>query len=121
MADPAPDCPQIAALDGALLRFEPTPVVRLNAAVAIAEAGDPARGLAMVEALDPELAGYQPFHAARAALLAMTGDTAAAAQAYRHAIATAPTPEAALFLTLRLAGLDGPGRDACHRRGPQIP
>lgn len=104
MADPAPDWPQIAALYGALLRHEPTPVVHLNAAVAVAEAGDPARGLAMVEALT-DLDGYQPYHAARAALLAMTGNRADAARAYRHAIATAPTPADALFLSRRLAGL----------------
>jgi RNA polymerase sigma-70 factor (ECF subfamily) len=105
MADPAPDWPQIAALYGALLRFEPTPVVRLNAAVAVAEAGDPRRGLAMVEGLTADLADYQPFHAARAALLAMTGDAVGAAAAYRRAIATAPTPAEARFLTHRLAAL----------------
>lgn len=105
MADPAPDWPQIAALYGALLRFEPTPVVRLNAAVALAEAGDPAQGLAMVQGLTAELADYQPFHAARAALLAMTGDAKGAAAAYRRAIATAPTPAEAAFLTRRLAAL----------------
>lgn len=103
MADPAPDWPQIAALYGALHRHEPTPVVELNAAVAIAEAGDSARGLAIVEGLSGKLAGFQPWHAARAALLAMTGDTTGAALAYRHAIATAPTPAEALFLTHRLA------------------
>lgn len=105
MADPAPDWPQIAALYGALLRFEPTPVVRLNAAVALAEAGDPAQGLAMVQGLTAELADYQPFHAARAALLAMTSDAKGAAAAYRRAIATAPTPAEAAFLTRRLAAL----------------
>lgn len=104
MADPAPDWPQIAALYGALLRFEPTPVVKLNAAVAIAEAGDPARGLAMVEAL-VDLADYQPFHAARAALLAKTGNAPAAIDAYRHAIAIAPTRAEALFLTARMDDL----------------
>ncbi|MCC5989799.1 MAG: RNA polymerase, partial [Pararhodobacter sp.] len=104
MADPAPDWPQIAALYGALLRFEPTPVVQLNAAVAIAEAGDPARGLALVEAL-VDLADYQPFHAARAALLAKTGNTPAAIDAYRHAIAIAPTRAEALFLTARMDDL----------------
>ncbi len=106
MADPAPapDWPQIAALYGALIRFEPTPVVQLNAAVAIAEAGDPARGLAMVETLT-DLADYQPFHAARAALLAMTGDVQGARAAYQHAIATAQTPADALFLTQRVENL----------------
>lgn len=106
MADPAPDWPQIAALYGALLRHEPTPVVRLNAAVAIAEAGDPARGLALVEALAPDLDGYQPWYASCAALLAMTGDRAGAAQVYARAIALAPTPAEARFLQGRLAALD---------------
>jgi RNA polymerase sigma-70 factor (ECF subfamily) len=105
MADPGPDWPQIAALYGALLRHEPTPVVRLNAAVAIAEAGDPAQGLAMVEGLGGTLSDYQPWHAARAALLAATGARDEAATAYREAIARAPTSAEALFLKKRLASL----------------
>jgi len=107
MADPGPDWPQIAALYGALLRHEPTPVVRLNAAVAIAEAGDPAQGLAFVEALAGELTDYQPWHAARAALLAANGALDAARVAYREAIALAPTESEALFLTKRLEALGG--------------
>jgi len=79
-------------------------VVQLNAAVAIGEAGDPARGLAMVEAL-VDLADYQPFHAARAALLAMAGDLQGAKAAYQHAIAIAPTRAEALFLTGRMDDL----------------
>ena len=109
MADPSPDWPQIAALYGALLRFEPTPVVQLNAAVAIAEAGDPLRGLAMVSDLGDTLADYQPLHAARAALLAMMGDTIGAARAYTQAIASAPTPAEALFLERRLGMLSKGG------------
>ena len=107
MADPAPDWPQIAALYGALHRYEPTAVVRLNGAVAMAEAGDAAGALAMVEGLADDLADYQPWHAARAALLARTGDHAGAALAYDRAIADAPTPAEALFLTRRRAQLDG--------------
>ena len=105
MAEGGPDWPQIAALYAALLRHEPTPVVRLNAAVAVAEAGDPARGLALVETLGPDLGGFQPWHAARAALLAATGNRTAAQAAYRRAIADAPTPAEALFLERRLAAL----------------
>ena len=108
MADPAPDWPQIAALYGALLRFEPTPVVQLNAAVALAYAGDPAQGLAIVEGLAEPLANYQPWHAARAALLAMTGRPQDAARAYATAIATAPTPAEALFLSERLKAFISP-------------
>jgi RNA polymerase sigma-70 factor (ECF subfamily) len=102
MAEPGPDGPQIAALYGALLRHEPTPVVQLNAAVAIAEAGAPARGLEMVQALAEVLAEYQPWHAAHAALLAMTGDLDGAAAAYGRAIAMAPTQAEARFLQGRL-------------------
>lgn len=105
MAEPGPDWPQIAALYGALLRHEPTPVVRLNAAVALAEAGDPARGLAIVERLSSDLAEFQPWHAARAALLAMTGDAGAALDAYDAAIAAAPSPAEALFLARRRAAV----------------
>ncbi len=107
MAATGPDWPQIAALYGALWRYEPTPVVRLNAAVALAEAGDPACGLGIVEELGDRLADYHPWHAARAALLAMTGDTAAALNAYDVAIAMAPTPAEALFLQRRRTALAG--------------
>lgn len=105
---PAPDWPQIAALYGALLRFEPTPVVRLNAAVAIAEAGNPMQALAMVEGLKDELSGYQPWHATYAALLAANRRGAEAMRAYRDAIARAPTDAEAHFLARRLErlGLD---------------
>lgn len=106
MADTGPDWPQIAALYVALMRHEPTPVICLNAAVAIAEAGDPAQGLAIIQSLGDELSDYQPWHAAHAALLALTGATEKAATAYREAIARAPTSAEALFLQRRLAGLD---------------
>jgi RNA polymerase sigma factor (sigma-70 family) len=108
MADPAPDWPQIAALYGALWRHEATPVVSLNAAVALAEAGDLPRGLAIVEALAGELSAYQPWHAARASLLARAGRADEAARAFAQAIALAPTPAEALFLERRLAALPGP-------------
>jgi len=117
MADPGPDWPQIAALYGALLRHEPTPVIRLNAAVAMAEAGAPARALDLVEALGGELASYQPWHAARAALLASVGRLDEAATAYRIAMERAPTEADALFLNKRLAGLETPGADDGERGG----
>lgn len=101
MAEAGPDWPQIASLYGALLRYEPSPVVKLNAAIAIAEAGDAAGGLAMVESLSRALADYQPLHAARAALLALVGENTAARAAYDQAIALAPTPAETLFLRHR--------------------
>lgn len=99
MADPGPDWPQIAALYTALLQHEPTAVVALNHAVAIAEAGNLSRALALLEPLAPALVGYQPYHAACAALLARAGRQAESHAAYDRAIAAAPTQHDAAFLS----------------------
>lgn len=97
-----PDWPQIVALYATLWRFEPTPVVSLNAAVAVAEAGDVARGLNIVEGLAEQLEDYQPWHAAHAALLAEIGRYGEARAAYVRAISMAPGPAEILFLQSRL-------------------
>ena len=99
MADPAPDWPQIAALYTRLLDFEPTPVVRLNRAVALAEAGHLAQALTDLAPLAEALRDYQPFHAAHAELLTRSGHDARAA--YDRAIALAPSPADAAFLIRR--------------------
>ncbi|MBL9048529.1 MAG: RNA polymerase [Tabrizicola sp.] len=104
-AKDGPDWPQIAALYQKLLDFEPTPVVRLNRAVALAEAGHPAVALESLADLAEPLADYQPFHAARADLLARTGETALAAKAYARAIAMAVSPADRAFLQARLQAL----------------
>lgn len=101
MADPAPDWPQIALLYQALWRHEPTPVVALNAAVARAEAGNPAEALAMVEALADPLRDYQPWHAARAHLLAALHRHNEARAAYDAAIRLADNASDAAFLARR--------------------
>jgi RNA polymerase sigma factor (sigma-70 family) len=95
------DWPQIAALYGVLLEFEPTPVVRLNRAVAIAETGALDAGIADLEALREELADYQPFHAAQAELLSRKGDAAGARAAYDRAIGLAQSQGDAAFLAGR--------------------
>jgi RNA polymerase sigma factor (sigma-70 family) len=105
MAPGGPDWSQITALYAALWRFEPTPVVTLNAAVAVAEAGDVARGLNIIEGLADQLSDYQPWHAARAALCAKSGNHAEAAAAYGQAIAMAPGLAEILFLQSRLAAI----------------
>lgn len=105
MGDTGPDWPQIAALYGALWKHEPTPVVALNHGVALSEAGELKTALALVESLESQLPNYQPWHAASAALHAMSGDHKKAAAAYRQAIATAPRAAEALFLKKRLAKL----------------
>lgn len=102
----ASDWPQIAALYQTLLHFEPTAVVRLNHAVAVAEARTPADGLAALEALGGELVSYQPFHAARADLLARLGRTSEARAAYDKAIELAHSQADSGFLAQRRDALD---------------
>ncbi len=92
------DWPQIAALYTALLRFEPTPVIRLNRAVAMAEAGMLEPALAEIKTLAGELLSYQPFHAAQAELLARAGRRADALAAYSEAIRLAENPADAALL-----------------------
>ena len=94
------DWRQIALLYVSLLRHEPTPVIRLNHAVAVAEAGHLAMALTLLSALAPDLDAYQPFHAARAEYLSRTHDPAADA-AYARAIALATNPADAAWLTAR--------------------
>ncbi|WP_304282987.1 RNA polymerase sigma factor [Caulobacter segnis] len=86
-----PPWPAILALYDALLGFGEDPFARVNRAVALAEVAGPAAGLADLEALDEErLAGFQPFHAVRADLLARLGRREAALAAYDQALALGP-------------------------------
>ena len=101
----APDWPQIAALYAGLYQHEPSPVVRLNHAVALAETGDTPAAMAILSALEADLADYQPFHAAKAELCFRSGQTAAAFDAYTRAIVLAPSPADAAFLTMRRSRL----------------
>ncbi len=100
-----PDWPQIVMLYGALLRWEDTPVVRVNFAVAQAEAGNILAALAALDSLGDVLAEYQPFHAARAEYLARVGQTAESRAAYERAITMATNPSDILFLVKRRANL----------------
>ncbi len=104
-APDGPDWPQIAALYARLHDFEPTAVIRLNHAVAVAEAGQLDRALSLIQPLATELATYQPFHAANAELLARSGATEASRAAYRQAIAMASSPADRVFLQARLSAL----------------
>jgi RNA polymerase sigma-70 factor (ECF subfamily) len=71
-----------------LLALTGSPVVALNRAVALAEVDGPAAALAALAPLaaDKRMASYQPYWAARAALLAHAGQPAEAATAFTHAI-----------------------------------
>jgi RNA polymerase sigma-70 factor (ECF subfamily) len=99
------DWPQIAALYSLLLRFQPTPVVELNRAVAIGMAAGPRAGLALLDGLDArgDLDGYHLLHAARAELLVRAGEPRAAVESYRRAIAGCTNPAEKTYLTKRLS------------------
>ena len=95
------DWPQIALLYDSLLRMEPTPVVRLNRAVALAEAGALPAALREIETLAVALDGYPQFHAARAELLRRLARLSEADAAFDRAISLAPTFADAAFLRAR--------------------
>jgi RNA polymerase sigma-70 factor (ECF subfamily) len=84
-SDPPTDWDQIVTLYDQLLALDPSPIVALNRAVAVAEVEGPSTALALVEALD--LDRYHLFHAIRADLLRRLGRDAEAARAYEAAIA----------------------------------
>ena len=101
MAKPKPDWPQISLLFGSLWAHEPTPVVALNWAVVMAELGETDLALRKIEALEPELKAFQPFHAAYASLLEQNGRTDEARQSYDKAIELAQNSSSQKFLENR--------------------
>ncbi len=101
------DWRQITLLYGQLHALQPSPVVRLNAAVALSFAeGAEAALLALAELeRDGALAYYQPFHAAHADTLRRAGRKSAAARAYRQALALTRNAAERRFLEGRLEDL----------------
>jgi RNA polymerase sigma-70 factor (ECF subfamily) len=97
------DWAAIEQLYDALSGITDSPVVMINRAVAVAEVRGAELGLACLNSLGPDarLVDYQPYWAARAELLARTGDTEAADRAYQRAIALEPDPAARAFLEQR--------------------
>jgi RNA polymerase sigma-70 factor, ECF subfamily len=85
-----------------------SPVVRLNRAVAVAEADGPAAGLALVDTVAAALDGYHLLHATRADLLRRLDRDDEAVSAYRRAYALATAPADRAFLAARLAGSGQP-------------
>jgi len=98
------DWRQIYVIYGELHNLHPTPVVRLNAIVALSFAGGPDAALeALAEIRDaPELQSYLPFHATEADLLRRAGMNKEAAAAYRRAINLANNSPEREFLRARL-------------------
>ena len=97
------DWSQVAALYGQLAAIDPSPVVALNRAVAVAELHGPEIALDLVDRLD--LAAYHPWQATRADLLRRLGRHAEARAAYDAAIALIDNEAERAFLSGRRAGL----------------
>ena len=106
----ATDWPQIAGLYAALLRFEPTPVVRANRAVAVAMADGPVAGLAILDELtaDRRLAHWPQLHIARAELLHRLDRPVEAVDAYRAALRLSPPATERRFIDRRIRQLTDP-------------
>jgi RNA polymerase sigma-70 factor (ECF subfamily) len=98
------DWPQIVRLYDLLARLQPSPVVALNHAVAVAMVDGPRPALALIDALAAtgDLDHYHLLHAARADLLRRLGCTADAAHSYARALALVSNDPERRFLERRL-------------------
>jgi len=103
----ATDWPQIVALYDQLVRIQPSPVVKLNRAVAIAMRDGPAAGLPHIDALleHGELANYYLAHSARAELYRRLGRTVEARSSYEKALALTQQEPERQFLQERIRQL----------------
>jgi RNA polymerase sigma-70 factor (ECF subfamily) len=99
------DWRQIAVLYDQLLRYEHTPVIELNRAVAISFAASPVEGLSLLEAIERSgaLRQYAPFHLARADMFRRLGRSEEARQCYRNALPFAQNDQVRRFIERRLA------------------
>ena len=104
------DWPQIVRLYDVLERMQPSPIVSLNRAVAVAMADGPRSGLALIDVLsgNDDLANYHLLHAARADLLRRLGSQAEAADHYQRALALVTNDRERRFLERRLREVQSP-------------
>ncbi len=100
------DWPEIERLYAALYALEPTPVVRLNHASAVAKVRGPQAALDMIDPLAAELDTYRWYHAARGAFLFELKDYAAAKQAFERTVSLGPTDQENHFLGQKIAACE---------------
>ena len=96
------DWPQIVRLYDVLERLQPSPIVSLNRAAAVAMVDGPRPALALIDALAGDLDRYYLLHAARADLLRRLGSPAEAAKSYARALALVTNDAERRFLERRL-------------------
>jgi RNA polymerase sigma-70 factor (ECF subfamily) len=97
----ATDWSQVVALYDQLVRLDPSPIVALNRAIAVAELDGPEVALAAIDRLEPRLDGYYLYHATRADLLRRLGRGQQSRAAYDAAIGLAGNPAEIAHLTRR--------------------
>ncbi len=95
------DWSQVVALYDQLVRLDPSPIVALNRAIAVAEVDGPEVALAAVDRLEDKLASYHAYHAARADLLRRLGRSQKSRAAYDKAIELAGNSAEIAYLTRR--------------------
>ena len=95
------DWSQVVALYDQLVRIDPSPIVALNRAIAVAELDGPDVALATIDRLGDRLGGYHAYHAARADLLRRTGRSGESRTAYDRAIKLAGNSGETAYLTRR--------------------
>jgi RNA polymerase sigma-70 factor (ECF subfamily) len=95
------DWSQVVALYDQLARLDPSPIVVLNRAIAVAELDGPQVALAAVDRLEDKLAGYHAYHATRADLLRRMGRRQESRAAYDKAIDLAGNTAEIASLTRR--------------------
>ena len=107
MSAAATDWGRIVGIYDLLARADPSPVVELNRAVAVAMRDGPAAGLALVDAIlgRGDLADYQPAHAARADLCRRLGLAGEARASYGRALELTGQDPLRRFLERRLRDL----------------
>lgn len=95
------DWSQVVALYDQLVRLDPSPVVALNRAIAVAELDGPDVALALVDRLEGALSGYHAYHATRADLLRRLGRSQESRAAYDAALELAGNTAETAYLTRR--------------------
>jgi RNA polymerase sigma-70 factor, ECF subfamily len=95
------DWPQVLALYDQLVRLDPSPIIALNRAIAVAELDGPAVALAAVDRLQYSLSSYHAYHATRADLLRRLGRNQESRAAYDKAIELAGNTAETTYLTRR--------------------
>jgi RNA polymerase sigma-70 factor, ECF subfamily len=95
------DWSQVVALYDQLVCLDPSPIVALNRAIAVAELDGPEVALAAVDRLESKLAGYHAYHATRADLLRRLGRSQQSCAAYNRAIELAGNTAETATLTRR--------------------